>query len=62
MTLFDEVAEVAAAMDVGRPRPLPSNLTWVEEAGTEFLLLPKKTVDLILKRKSNRALEAFRKE
>lgn len=62
LTLFHEVAEVAAAMDAGRPRSLPSNLLWVEEAGTEFIPLPRKAVELILKRKSDWALAAFRKQ
>ena len=62
LAAFQEVAEVAAAMDAGRPRPLPHHLIWVEEVGTEFIPLSKKAVDLILKRKSDRALAAFRRK
>ena len=62
LATFQEVAEVAAARDAGRPRPLPRYLTWVEEAGTEFIPLSKKAVDMILKRKSDRAVAAFREK
>jgi hypothetical protein len=62
LAAFEEVAAVAAAMDAGRLRSLPTQLIWVEETETGFIGLHKKVIDLILKRKGDRALEAFRKK
>jgi hypothetical protein len=62
LALFEDVAAVAAAMDAGQRSPLPSDLSWVEEQAGAFAALPRKEVDRILKRKSERAMEAFRKK
>ena len=59
---YVEVAEVAKAMDAGQRRPLPSNLTWVEEREDGFSALTRKDTARILKRKSERATEAFRRK
>ena len=59
---YEEVAGVAAAMDAGKRVPLPSNLAWVEELASGFTALSKKDTNQILKRKSERATEAFRKK
>jgi len=61
LAAYAEVAEVAQAMDAGQRRPLPSTLTWVEERDGGFLALSRKEVDTLLKRKSERAAEAFRR-
>lgn len=62
LATFDEVAEVATAMNAGKRLPLPTRLIWVEEDGTCFTPLAKKEVDQIMKRKGERAVEAFRKK
>ena len=62
LATYEEVAEVATAMDSGHPRPLPTQLTWVEERGTEFIPLSRKVVDQILKRKRDRAMDSFLKK
>jgi hypothetical protein len=59
---FKDVAEVAAAMNLGQRRPLPVNLVWVEETEAGFVPLTRKDTDRILKQKSERAVEAFRKK
>jgi hypothetical protein len=59
---YAEVAKVAAAMNAGQRRALPSHLVWVEEQEGGFLALSKKDTDQILKRKGERAMEAFRKK
>jgi hypothetical protein len=61
LAIFEDVAATANAMDAGRPRSLPSDLTWVEETGTEFAPLSRKAVKEILKRKGDRAKTAFGK-
>jgi hypothetical protein len=59
---FEDVAKVAAARDASQPQSLPTHLIWVEESSDGFTLLPRKAVDQILKRKADRAVEAFRKK
>jgi hypothetical protein len=59
---YADVAEVAKAMDAGQRRSLPSNLTWVEEREDGFSSLSRKDTERILKRKSERATEAFRRK
>lgn len=59
---FEAVSEAATAMDAGRSRPLPSRLSWVEETMEGFFPLSRKASDQILKRKRERAAEAFRRQ
>ncbi len=61
LATFDEVAEVAAAMNAGLRRPLPTRLVWVEETGEGFIPLGKAELARIQVRKSARAAEAFKK-
>lgn len=58
---FDEVAAVAEALNAGIRRPLPSQLTWVEESAEGFKALSKREVEQLQARKSARAVAAFRK-
>jgi hypothetical protein len=58
---FEEIAQVAEAMNAGTRRPLPTSLVWVEESSVGFHLLPKSEVARLQARKSARAVEAFRK-
>ena len=58
---FDEVAAVAKARDAGQPRPLPADLTWVEEQDGGFRALTRKEAADLMKRKRDRALAAFKK-
>lgn len=62
LAAFDEVAAVAEAMNAGIRRPLPSQLTWVEEIAEGFKALSKREVEQLQARKSARAVAAFRKK
>lgn len=62
LATFAEVAAVAEAMNAGIRRPLPSQLTWVEESSEGFMLLSKREVEQLQARKSARAVAAFRKK